>query len=354
MTERRPELPEFDRLDLRSHGAGEAGERVWRRLSRSLAEQERPAAPQRRAAWTFALAATTFGAGLWLGRESNESAHPAQARLSAEPAQQAGLAAPRPSTEALLPEPARTDDDGVSLDDVRPRRHVTSKLASKPSVPVASAQAELPGPEPSGAPSGDAVATAELAPNRIAEVSEPPRWQRLANGGEYEAALFELAQAGGFESVFDGASAEQLMLLADIARATGQRQRAISALRNVLEHFPADPVAPLAAWSLGRALEKAGDRRGASEAFATYRALSPEGDFAEDALVRQLRSAVQRSERELAEQLAEQYARDFTDGRHQAEVAQLASEVHTMVAGEADAGTAASPLQDAIDIDVED
>jgi hypothetical protein len=88
----------------------------------------------------------------------------------------------------------------------------------------------------------------------------------------------------------------------------------------VVSEFRSEPVASLAAYSLGSLLQKAGDASGAAEAFAVYRVLSPEGDFAEDALVRQLRSAVERNDREYAEQLAAQYRLDFPEGRRTEEV----------------------------------
>jgi hypothetical protein len=121
------------------------------------------------------------------------------------------------------------------------------------------------------------------------------------------------------------ASAEQLMLLSDVASATGQRQRSISALRRVVADFPSDPVAPLAAWSLGKQLEKAGDKAGALRAFADYRALSPEGDFAEDALVREMKDAAERGDEARLKELAAQYERDFPEGRRSADVEHLLS-----------------------------
>jgi hypothetical protein len=173
-------------------------------------------------------------------------------------------------------------------------------------------------PEPlSGAPL--AIVQGDTAQSAVGVVTTPA-WQGLANGGEYEAAWFELAAGGGFEAVLDGASAEQSMLLADVARATGQRQRAIVALRRVVSEFAHEPVAPLAAWTLGGLLLKAGDEAGAMEAFAVYRSLSPEGDFAEDALVRQIRAAVDRGDREQLQVLRAQYEQDFPSGRRRSEV----------------------------------
>lgn len=360
MTERKRELPSFDRLALRQHGDGEAADRVWKRLSRSVADVEhfaaQPRSRRRGVAWSLAMAAVTFGAGIGIGRQWSEPSDGAVAQLSAEPAQAAGRAPVQRLVEERPAERSHADEDGTD-EAQESSEHVGSKRGAKTTVIATPMQTGLPEAASSALPSleqpDDERPEAASEPALGAtDDREPPSWQRLANGGEYEAALFDLAQAGGFESVFDGASAEQLMLLADVARATGQRQRAISALRKVLERFPADPVAPLAAWSLGRALENAGDKRGASEAFAAYRALSPEGDFAEDALVRQLRSAVQRSERELAEQLAEQYARDFPNGRHRDETAHWMAQLQHMAAGQEDAG-AGEPEDETVDVELE-
>lgn len=134
------------------------------------------------------------------------------------------------------------------------------------------------------------------------------------------------------------------MLLADVARATGQTQRALAALRRIVSEFRSEPVAPLAAYSLGNLLERSGDARGAAKAFAVYRALSPEGDFSEDALVRQLQSAVERGDRDHAEQLLAQYQAGFPDGRRGEEVERWMEALHEteLVTIAADGG-AASP-----------
>lgn len=168
-------------------------------------------------------------------------------------------------------------------------------------------------------------------------VAARPTWQNLANKGEYEAALVEIAQAGGYERVLASASPEQLMLLSDVARATGQQQRALSALKRIVEQHTNDPVAPLAALNMGNLLDKMGDGAGATKAFARYRALSPKGEFAEDALVRQLRSAVKAGQQALARKLVHQYEADFPDGRSAGEVAQLADQLPE-ISVQADAG----------------
>jgi outer membrane protein assembly factor BamD (BamD/ComL family) len=145
-------------------------------------------------------------------------------------------------------------------------------------------------------------------------------WQRLADTGEYAQALSALDSNGGFDRALDEATADQLMSLVDIARATGQRERAIFALRRIVSEHGADPNAPVAAWMLGNELAKARDFASAEQAFAMYRALSPGGDFAEDALARQVDMAVQQGNLEHARRLAEQYLKEFPDGPRTADI----------------------------------
>jgi hypothetical protein len=176
-----------------------------------------------------------------------------------------------------------------------------------------------------------------------AEPSPPPGWQLLAENGEYSSALTSIDASGGYERAVNVATAEQLMLLVDIARATGHRGRAVDALRRIVNQHGTDPLAPLAAWSLGNMLEKSGDNVGASQAFSMYRALSPDGDFAEDALARQIRAAVETGDAELARRLAREYDQGFANGRRAEEIrrqlARLnAPSLDAVSALEADAG----------------
>jgi predicted Zn-dependent protease len=144
----------------------------------------------------------------------------------------------------------------------------------------------------------------------------PPRWLQLADRGQYQHAYQALEEHGGFDAVLLQASADELMILVDVARATGNRGRAIQALRRVTQSFVSDPNAPIAAMTLGRMLMQAGDHKGASEAFLLYRRLSPQGDFAEDALASDIQAAVEEGNLERAQALAKQYETDFPDGRH--------------------------------------
>jgi hypothetical protein len=339
-------VPEIETNDLRDYAPSSSVDRVWRRLATDLRDDApNPSEPgrwrRRGFGWGVALAAATFGAGIWVGRQSANGDLRAVALLSPEPKAAAvqGAAAQRggeagrgvdglpivpPNPTGLL-----TEEHALSGPESFGGARQVTRRALRGAHDSADVVVPLL-PEFDGA-NGVEVTPAhaeDLAPAPPATPMEgvSPSWQRFANAGEYETALFVLGQSGGFEKALAEATAEQLMLLSDVAWATGQRQRSISALRRVVAEFPSDPVAPLAAWSLGKQLEKVGDKQGALKAFADYSALSPEGDFAEDALVRRMKDAIERGDRPRFKELVTQYQVEFPDGRRSADVARWLSQ----------------------------
>lgn len=206
----------------------------------------------------------------------------------AEATAPATVAAARPGAARQTPRPAR-----------RPSATPSRAFPSTPAEPAPSTT-----PEP--APASAALVSAE--------------WPRLAEEGQYRAALASLEQSGGFEAALAGADADQLMSLVDIARATGQRDRGVLALRRIVGEYSGDPNAPVAAWMLANELAKSRDLSGAEQAFAKYRALSPGGDFAEDALARQVDMAAEQGSLERAKKLAGQYLKEFPDGPRSADI----------------------------------
>jgi len=104
------------------------------------------------------------------------------------------------------------------------------------------------------------------------------------------------------------------MTLADVARFAGRTGWAIQALQEVTTRHSTDENAPIAAMMLGNLLSRAGDSVGASRAYALNRQLSPKGDFAEDALLREFFAAAASMDWERAQLLLQEYAEKFPTG----------------------------------------
>ena len=310
MTVRRT-LPELANAALRDHASDAVVERVWQRL-----QPEIRIAPQNRAPalwWAPATAIALFAAGVFVGTQLNAPSPVAilQPEEHAEPT-------PTPAAEV-----SRRREPAVAVPRPRQvnRRSIAARRLPPASIPIESAPpVEPPAPAPAPMPSVSASA-------------EPPAWQTLAAQLDYEAAGSALAQDGGFPAALGQASPEQLMTLHDIARATGDRVHALDALRQVVELHADDPNAPVAAWSLGNMLESAGDSLGAAQAYAAYRALSPQGDFAEDALARQVEIIHEQGDLAQAQRMAKQYVQEFSSGRHLEEMQRLSEQAK---AGDAD------------------
>jgi TolA-binding protein len=292
VTDRRS-FSEIPRDLLRDHGVDARVDRGWDRLEKELDGTR--ARPRRLEAHrgAFGFAAVTFALGVLVGTRFGDAAPAPIAALAAEPFRAVGAAATTPQAQAA---PALSS----MAEQVAPkaRRAVALQRSFTPSRPE---------PEPAPAPE-------PVVPAAVAE------WPRLAEEGQYEQALASIEVSGGFESALAGASADQLMSLVDIARATGQRDRGVLALRRIVAEHASDPNAPVAAWMLANELAKSRDLAGAEQAFATYRALSPSGDFAEDALARQVDMAAEQGSLERAKRLAGQYLKEFPDGPRSSDI----------------------------------
>jgi hypothetical protein len=328
MTRRLDDLPRFP---LREHGSPERVERIWRRLAPELGSSSAWTRPQ--TWWAPAALVVVFGAGVFVGaRFVRPDAAPTLSAERPQPIETAqGQQAPRP-----VP---------AGAPNVRPR-------VVPPHHGRGSAVASSAGAAP---PSKFVPPAASVAP-----VATVPAWERLAEAGDFEAARAELDAHGGFESVLGSARASELMTLVDIARASGSREHAIAALRRLVEFFRDAPEAPLAAWTLGNLLDQAGDESGAASAYALYRRLSPGGDFAEDALAREIDSALTQGNLELSARLIAQYENEFPNGRSLEEFrAELARRSERAAGnGERPAGTqgsdatvSAEPAADAVHVE---
>lgn len=299
----RQSFPEIPTEALKSHAQPERVERVWRRLELDLAGAPRRFRMSR--VWLPMGAAAVFALGVLVGVKMKSpvvevAARPEPATLPAAPA-----GAPRE------PEAAQAQPDQRA-----PEKHPRAHRG----VPVSEVAPEL-FPETYGEPSG--LVASDPAP----VVIEPAEWEKLADAGDARGAKEAIERSGGFQQAVARASAGQLLALADIARASGNREQAAQALRRVLAAYVSAPEAPLAAWTLGNLLEQAGDRIGADAAYAAYRRLSPTGDFAEDAAARQVDVALSQGNLELGARALDEYAQNFPKGRHLAELRKRLAEL---------------------------
>ncbi len=306
---RKSALPVIPAEALRDHGTDERIDRVWQRLESDLTTS--PARPRAALWWAPAAVVIVFGSGVIVGARWGNVTPPPSTTVAAEPTE---IGDERPSGQEL-PEPVAPVTEEREQDK-RERVRQTPLLPLAPE-PTAAELVETPPPLPTSPAPASTLAV--------------PVWYRMVDEtGDYRGARKAIEREGGFDVVIANATAEQLMVVADIARATGVSARALQAFRRVTEQFPGDANAPLAAFLLGKELEKAGDKAGAARAFALSRTLSPKGSLAEDALARQVEAAVEQGNVELARQLADEYAKDFPKGRRlgelRAQIAKLTGE----------------------------
>ena len=286
----RRRLPEIPKHALRDYEGSEHVPAVWRRLKAEL-RAEPPSARRSPLLWVWApaLSALLFGSGVYVG-----------ARFI-QPQLLPGVQA-EPQALAARPAGAVPTKNTAEPEALAPQAKALHARAHRQASPGAIAAEPL------------SYALEDQSPYLTAAPAPASEWQRAVEIGDFAGARRALDRQGGFDVAISHASPSELMSLVVVARASGERGQATSALRQVLAH-PEAPEAPLAAWTLGNLLDQAGDEPGAAQAFALYRRLSPTGDFAEDAAARQIDVALAEGNAELVTQLVEDYARDFPHGR---------------------------------------
>jgi transmembrane sensor len=121
-----------------------------------------------------------------------------------------------------------------------------------------------------------------------------------------------------------GDTVEELLVAADVARLSDHPAEALPYLQRIVRDYPRDERAPMAAFTLGRTLSGLGRTQEAMQMFARVRSTWPQNALAEDALLRQAEAASQLSDLTTARRLAEQYDRDYPNGRRRSEVRRYA------------------------------
>ncbi len=171
-------------------------------------------------------------------------------------------------------------------------------------------------PEPAAAEQGDSAEERSEQTRARARASKRsaralPRWRSLSQSGDYEAAFESLSRG---EAVEDDPA--ELMDAADAARLSGHPQSAVQYLERVVRGHARSPVAPLAAFTLGRVyLDKLGQPDRAAQAFELARGLAPAGSLAQDALAREVEALSKGGMAQKAYQRAQEYLERYPDGR---------------------------------------
>ncbi|MEN9579715.1 MAG: hypothetical protein RJA70_2724 [Pseudomonadota bacterium] len=188
--------------------------------------------------------------------------------------------------------------------------------SAAPPVDQAPARAESAGPP---AETVAEAATRFTGPDDKNEVkrsvaSSPGEWARLMGKSQYRAIVSD-AQEGGLEVVLSSVTANDLGILADAARYSGQAGVAKQALLAVRNRFPGQKQALSAAFILGRLAEdQLRDMSGALTWYTVYMQESPSGAFASEALGRKMGVVHETRGRVAAESLAESYLQRYPTG----------------------------------------
>lgn len=161
------------------------------------------------------------------------------------------------------------------------------------------------------------------------DVAAPaPDWLTRAKANDSAGALALLRQQpGGIAGAIASAkTAGELMVLSDLARSKGgDPSLAQSALTRVVDGFPDDPNASIAAYTLGRLYDKAGQPQLAQTYYEKSLRLKPEGALAEDALCKQVQAEHRAAHKDEAVRIGKEYLSKYPDGRCKEEVERIIS-----------------------------
>lgn len=116
-----------------------------------------------------------------------------------------------------------------------------------------------------------------------------------------------------------------LLAVADLARKEGRAVDAANALHTVVHKYGSDPLAPSAAFSLGRVLLENQQRPAdAAAAFALVAKLGPKSPLIEDALAREVEAWTRAGDQPKAQAVARRYLERYPAGARAAAVRDLA------------------------------
>jgi len=188
---------------------------------------------------------------------------------------------------------------------------------------VAPAELSAALPAPPIAPTKGLISPVQSSGVSVAE----PTWSMLAQQGKYKESL-ALAETLGFDRLINEVNENELLLLANAARYSGDSPRAHQAQLKLRERFAGRRSAALAAFYLARSaldIEHRPDL--AIHWFETFLTESPRGDLAALARAHLMSLWLNLGQREKAHQVALDYLRYHPDGAQAAQARSLAKSV---------------------------
>jgi len=204
-------------------------------------------------------------------------------------------------------------------------RDRVQRLAAGESLEVTDGPTTLPAAQPTALPPPEA---ARPAPEPAAPAGEPvrsappvhPAWRELARSGRQRDAFAALGERGLAREARQAGVAD-LLLLADVARLSGHARNAVAPLERILDVYPRDPQAPLAAFALGRLeLDTLDTPARGARALERALALGLPQSLREDARARLVDAYTRSGDAAAARAAGQTYLHEFPDGRYRARV----------------------------------
>jgi hypothetical protein len=191
--------------------------------------------------------------------------------------------------------------------------------SEQPPAPVTAPSAPAPGLDPDESATRPAPAAPPRAgfgrPTRATEGADGT-WQSLAHASRFKEAFARVTERG-FDAELGRAGSDDLLLLGDVARLSGDSARALLAYQRVRSRAAGSEAAANAAFAMGRVcFDQREAYADAAQWFSTYRKERSEGPLARDATGRQMEALSRAGDTGGAARVAEEYLRRYPQGPH--------------------------------------
>lgn len=148
-------------------------------------------------------------------------------------------------------------------------------------------------------------------------VSSKARWRLMAQKRNFREAYTSLGSSGLSRETQRAVTAEDLFTLADVARLSGHPGQAVAPLEKLVNEFPHDNRAPLAAFTLGRLhLDILGNSDKAIFCFSQTISLGPPPSLKEHSYARLVEAFARSRKSGAAKTAAHEYMRRYPNGQY--------------------------------------